>query len=345
MYKPKWKATEKARVLIKLSTLLKQGYTLSDGIELLALTLQNETQTKALYNIIEQLRNGSPIHVAFEQLHLPNDILAYLYFAERYGDMITGLHEAGKLYLKREEMKEKLLKLLRYPLFLIWFVIILSFIMVQHLFPHFKGIYSSISLELPLITRLFLQFIDFIPLFLLMIFLCFSYLLYFYWWKYRRWSPHKQVSTILKIPVFSQIVRTILTYFFALQLSGLLKGGMQISQALQIFMNQNKIPFFRDEVQYLISDLQQGESLVNVLRNRTFFTPEFANIVLHGQQQSQLDKELSIYSEMLFQQLESKAKRFIMIVQPSIFMVVGVIVIVMFAALFMPMFELINSLN
>ncbi|HHY22544.1 MAG TPA: hypothetical protein GX525_11865, partial [Bacilli bacterium] len=158
----KWKGMKKAEFLIQLGRLLEQGYTLSIAIELLALG-EKAQQRGRLQIVTERLRQGEKVHEAFEILELPSDIIGFIYFAETYGDMAKGLQEAGKLYLKREQLKQQLQKLFRYPLFLLWLLLVIAFVMVHYLFPHFKQMFSSLDLELPMTTIIFLFMIDILP--------------------------------------------------------------------------------------------------------------------------------------------------------------------------------------
>lgn len=341
----KWNGKDRATLLMRLSVLLSNGYTISSAIELLSFSVGNDTRKRLLQKIIDDLRDGNSVHQAFEHLNLPKDIIAYLYFSEANGNLTQGLQQAGTLYFKRELMKEKLLKLLRYPIFLLWIVTILALIMVSNLFPQFEQIYSSVSVDLPLLTTLFLQFINLLPFFLIIVVITFIFLFLYYWVHIRRWTPHKKVALLLKIPYVATILRMLITYYFSLQLSGLLNGGLKIYDALAVFCKQDRLPFFKDEAEVLIRLLQQGESFSDAVNSREHFLCELTNVIRHGEQQSQLNKELMMYSNILFERLEEKTKSFIMIVQPTLFFVIGLIVLVMFLAIFLPMLDLIHSIQ
>lgn len=345
MKKQKWNGKEKANLLMRLSVLLKNGYSLAAALEMLILSNTSEEKKQRLQNVINDLRDGKSVHIAFEHLELPKDILAFLYFSEVYGELEKGFGQAGQLFLKREEMKEKLLKLLRYPLFLLWLVAVLAFIIARYLFPHFTEIYSSFSADLPLVTILFLQFLDLLPFLLMAVGVSFFIFFLYYWSIFRRRSPHQKVSFLLKIPVVSKMLQTLITYFFALQLSGLLQGGLKIFQSLSIFCEQDRLLFFKNEAAFLIGRLRQGEDFADVIRDRKHFLPELTNVIRHGQEQSELDKKLSTYSDLLYEQLEEKVKRAIMLVQPVIFFIVGMIVLTMFISIFLPMFDLIQAIQ
>ncbi|WP_209125356.1 competence type IV pilus assembly protein ComGB [Alkalihalobacillus sp. BA299] len=335
---------KKAEFLQRLGYLLQQGYSLSAGLELLQLSQREQVKVK-ISEVLQCLKEGQAIYQAMEGLKLPNDISSFIYFSEQIGSVPDGLIEAGKLYLKQEQIKEKVSKLVRYPLFLFWLLLIVMIIMVIYLFPHFKYLFETMSIELPFVTILFLRFIDSIPfltlLFLVFLLIGFSY----YIIKFRHFTPHKKMTLILSIPFLSSFVSAITTYYFSVQLSSLLKGGLSISQALNIFKNQSVILFFQDEASWLIQRLKEGEALVEILKRRPFFEAELSLVIEHGQKRGALEVELQHYSDHLFVLIEEQTKKMVMIIQPSMFFVIGLIVLLMFLSILVPMFELINSLS
>lgn len=339
----KWKGLKKAEFLIQLGRLLEQGYTLSLALELLAFN-EKVQQRERLQMITERLRQGEKVHEAFELLELPPDIIGFIYFAEAYGDMATGLQEAGNLYLKREQLKQQIQKLFRYPLFLLWLLFVIAFVMVYYLFPHFKQMFSSLDLELPFMTKLFLLIIDLVPYVLALSLIIALIVATLYYKRFRHITPHKQIQLLFRLPYLKRFLQTLISYYFSVQLSGLLRGGMSVFQAFVVFSEQNKVPLFQDEAKEVKAKLRQGEPFAAVIAARAIFVPELSLVISQGQQTGALERELYHYSELLFNKLEEQMKRFLMIVQPVLFMLIGSVVLTMFLAIMLPMFKLINSL-
>ncbi|MFV8826623.1 competence type IV pilus assembly protein ComGB [Alkalihalobacterium sp. APHAB7] len=335
---------KKAEILQRLGYLLEQGYSLSEGLELLQLSQKEPVKLK-IFEVLKLLKEGQALYKALEGLKLPNDISSFIYFSEQIGSLSTGLIEAGKLYLKQEQIKEKLGKLLMYPLFLIWLLLIVMTVMVTFLFPHFKNLFDTMSVDLPIVTVLFLHMINSIPFVLLGGLVASLFGFTYYITKFRHFTPHKKMALILKVPFVSSFVSSLLTYYFCIQLSSLLKGGLSISQALNIFKDQSIILFLQDEATWLIQGLKEGEGLADLLSQRPFFNDELPLVIEHGQKRAALDLELLHYSEHLFVSIEEKTKKMVMVLQPSMFFIIGVIVLLMFLSILVPMFQLINSLS
>ncbi|WP_096201241.1 competence type IV pilus assembly protein ComGB [Bacillus sp. FJAT-45350] len=344
MRKDKWKSSAKALFLKRLGVLLEQGYTITSGIELLSFQ-EKKVVKEQLFFILDELKEGIAVHKALETINIPKDIAAFLYFSERNSDLARGMKRAGDIYLKRETIKEKLLKLLRYPLFLLWIVIAISIVMVQYLFPHFQSLFHTVDNELPLITLFVLGFIEHIPILVIIIIVTLFVILVLYMKYFRELSPHKKMSIFLKIPVVNQFVTLFITYYFSLQLSGLLKGGMSIYDSLSVFEEQDNLLFYKNEAEEVKLLLHQGENLSDVMSKRGYYQKELALVIQHGQDKGQLDLELFHYSELLYSAIEEKLNKLLIIIQPSLFLIIGILVLSMFLSVLLPVFELINSLD
>ncbi len=335
---------KKGELLKRLGYLLHQGYSLSDGLELLLISQKQPLRVK-VSEVLQDLKEGQAFHKALESLMLPAEISSFIYFSEQIGKLPSGLIEGGTLYIKQEQTKEKVGKLLRYPLFLIWTLMIVMVIMATYLFPHFKKLFDTMSVELPFVTILFLRLIDCFPYLILLALVLSLIGLVYYLTKFRHYTPHKKMKLILKLPFLSSFTSSFITYYFCVQLSSLLKGGLSISQALNIFKDQSIMLFLQDEAAWLIHRLEEGEAFAAIIARRPFFNDELALVIEHGQKRGALDLELLNYSEHLFFLIEEKTKKLVMIVQPSMFFIIGMIVLLMFLAILVPMFQLINSLS
>ncbi|WP_170885502.1 competence type IV pilus assembly protein ComGB [Bacillus alkalicellulosilyticus] len=342
--KRKWKDIEKAEFLKKLGTLLEQGYTLAEGIELLSVYTSEHIQVH-LRLLLGDLREGIPLHQALEYLSFPQDVLLYLFFAEKYGELGQGLKEAGELFVKRVIVIAKFNNLLRYPLLLLWIVGTLTVVMVHYLFPHFQQLFESMSVEPPLVTIWFLTFIDVVPQLLLGGGCLLFVFVVYYFLRFRHLSPHKKLGLIRKIPFVSSFLQALITFYFTTQLSGLLKGGVPILHALSIFENQQYIRFFQDEAISIKEQLHQGIALDVVIAEKPHYQPEFPFVIKHGQSRGKLDSELRHYGDLLFENIEERVKKALMILQPLCFCIVGGMVLVMFLSILLPIFQMINSMS
>lgn len=343
MKRHSWKNIEKAEFLIRIGHLLDQGYTIPDSLELF-LKYEKEKLKPMLKQILEELKRGSSFSESLVKLDIPKSIISFVYFSEHYGNLARGLVDGGDLLRKTEENKIKLQKIIKYPLFLFWVLIVFFVVMYQYLFPQFILLFSTINIPLPLLTRIFLSALEWMPLFFLLILILVFILLIYFFSIFQRKPILQKAVTICKIPIIGCYYQMLITYFFSQNLSCLVKNGMAIYDALILFKDHESFGYISKISEKLISKLEKGETLQQVLLSETVYLSGLAYIVEHGHSRGRLDEELDYFSKWVLSEVEERLKKQFMIVQPVLFLFIGIIVLVMFASILIPIFTLINGL-
>lgn len=340
----RWKRENQAEFLIKLGQLLEKGYTLPKAIEMVQ--LHQSPDVKVIFeDILTYLRAGFSLHSVLAEHKFPEHVLGYLSFSEKHGDLSFSLAESGKMMRKREEIKRRLLKTIRYPLFLMIIVIIIGVVFLQFLFPQFESLYQSLNIDFPLFTRLFIAFIHALP-FIGLLALSFILLLFVYYFTtFRNYQPTKQVLMLQRIPLLRFFFPLLITHYFSIQLGTLLKGGLSIHEALNVFEKNDYLRFFQQEAIAMKTELLSGEGFERIVKAKKYFVPELSHIVAHGHANGTIGPELIDYGDMLMELFEEKVTRYFQIAQPVLFLIIGSTVFLMFVSMLLPMFELMSSIK
>ncbi|RBW70576.1 competence type IV pilus assembly protein ComGB [Bacillus taeanensis] len=337
----KWCVKQKAEFLIRIGQLLQQGYPLAHAIELYSLNDKSEAETIFL-PFLNQLKEGCSFYEVLDIYSFPPDVLGYLYFSEK-NDLAQALIQSGVMLKKRQTLKETAGKVLRYPLFLCWIMIVMIIIVFQYLFPQFQSLYHSLDVDLPLVTTILLQFVHILPWLILSMGTILFLVLIYYLLSIRRKTPHEKLRIFLSFPLVQSLLTLFFTYLFSNHLSALLKGGLSIHEAVLVFEKQNYLLFFQDEGKELKALLQQGEPLENIILTRPFYLKELSSVISHGHANGKLADELTLYSEMVLKKLEERIQRYLMMLQPILFMCIGFIILLLFLSILLPMFHVIQS--
>lgn len=338
----KWSDKEKAEFLKRTGQFMKRGYSLANSLELYALNERKEIQQQ-ITTILERLKNGERIHEILQKLEFPSDLVASLYFFERY-DLAQGLTHGGQFLEKRETFKSKLQKMLHYPLFLIWLTSIMIYLLFRHLIPQYSKLYDSIGSSLPKASRLIILTVQTLPYLFGFAGILLAVFITSRFFKLRHQSPRTKLLYFLRFPVIRTFTKLFVTHRFSLNLSSLLYSGVSINEAMQIFEQQTYSPFLQQEASEIKYRLVSGESFEQIMNEREPYQKELAAIIKHGQMNGNLADELAIYAELLFQKIEERFIKTLNIIQPIIFTGVGFIVLFMFLAIMLPMLQFIQSL-
>lgn len=331
-----------AKHFVRIGRLLEQGYPLITALTFIQLHVSNRTKLQ-LADVLEHLKAGHPVHEAFLSFDIPPSLKSFLYFYEQQGNIAEGFIQAGSLLEQSEKTKQELVKLLRYPILLLWLCLLILILMYQFVLPHFRSFFSTTT-DIPLLTRMLLLFLHYAPYVVAAILVISCVAIVYYWFKIQSWSSYRKVMVLLSLPVCNKYVQLIITYYFALQLGRLLGAGMSLQQALHLFNKQDYLPFFQQECTLLMHELHQGHSLSSLLSERAYLREELSFVVENGEKTGYLASDLVHYSDMLYREFDDALQRALRSIQPIFFLIVGGIVFLLFLATMLPLFQMVGVL-
>lgn len=342
MKQRKWSVFEQAVFLRKIAELLSRGYPLSEAIESLAYQLP-PFRKEELMNCLVYLNKGLPLHHVLSQIGFNKDLTGYVYFAEQHGSFADALLEGSSLAIKREKDRQKLLKLLNYPLLLIFLTGGMFYFVQKTLLPRFTSLFKTMNLQANFFTKVVYAFGKYFPfaIELLLVLLIIASIYYFY--IFRKKSLLTQRKYLIRIPLAGRILALLYTQYFSVQLSFLLGGGLSITESLLLFEKNRSQPFYSDLGKEIKTRLLTGENLEEIIRGFPFFEKDFSKIVKHGQENGKLEKELLFYSQHCVASLEDKIEKYLRTIQPVLFLFIGFLVVSMYLSILLPMFHLMDG--
>ncbi|MEH7384955.1 competence type IV pilus assembly protein ComGB [Bacillus sp. JJ1521] len=338
-----WTLKEQSLYLSRIGNLLDQGYSFEQASQFLLFQLP-EKHSQDIATIIESCKQGESLYTAFSKVGFHKDILGYIYFAEQHGDVSFALREGSAMLQKKLYHLEKGKKLFRYPLALLLFVGFMFTMIEKILLPQFESLFTSMNYEQTLISKFLLRLPELNRYMLLIFGLLVIIGLAYYFLHFQKRTPIEKMKLLLKIPILKKVMIMFNSHFFSVQLSNLLKGGLSIFQALTMFEQQLHSPFFREEAKEMKMLLRAGNRFDEILRVREYYEVDLAMIILHGQSNGNLASELQHYSQYVMEKVEEKMIRILAIVQPILFAIIGIIIMLMYGAIMVPMFQLLNGI-
>lgn len=339
----KWPVSEQASFLKRTGELLARGYPIAEAIESIALQLSTKRKEE-LYECLIELKKGSPFHVVLYNLDFNKDLIGYVYYAEQHGSFADALLDGSELALLKDRDRQKLIKLLQYPVLLILITGLLFIFIESTLLPRFTSLFSSLGLKANFFMNVIYAFDGYFPIIMGAVLVIFSLTLVYYYFVFRKLSILLQRSQLVKIPIIGKLLKLQFTHYFSIQLSFLLSGGISISEALFLFEENFRQPFYSCIAKEIKNRLVTGEKLETILVDYTFFEKEFPMIVKHGQENGRLDQELLFFSKHCVINMEESIEKNLKTIQPILYLFIGFLVVSMYLAILLPMFHLLDGI-
>ncbi|MEH6963342.1 competence type IV pilus assembly protein ComGB [Priestia megaterium] len=339
----RWSLAQQAKILKQVSKLLEKGYTLSQALSFLTFQVSNKEKTD-IEKCLEQLKRGESLHDAFVKLQFHRDILSYLYFAEQHGNLQFALKESSSMIEEKVRHRKKFQKLVQYPVLLLLFILSILFVLSTVLLPQFEALYLSFGNKQSSFILLFMQAMSFFP-FVLPAVISMPIILYLFYVIYiKKLPPVVQMQLFMRVPVIRTFTRLFNSYFFSVHMSNLLNGGLSIYECFALFQKQEHHPFFQVEAFAFTDQLSSGMRLDHIVSGKSHYEKDLVHVIVHGQQNGELSQELYDYSLFMMERMEQFIFRILKYVQPLTFLFIGIVILLMYMSVMLPMLEVMSSL-
>jgi len=336
--------SEKLFFIQYLGIMLKAGISLSIALK----TLAKQTTNKKFARIITDISNNVERGVSFTESLKPHE--------ETFGQLFISMVESGEIsgkleevlaqlyiqFKKQHELISKVKGALTYPVVIIAAMIGIGTFMMIVVVPQITAMFKEFNAELPLATKVLIATSDalikhgvLVLLGLILFIILFIKLLKTYRGKYY-WQ-----KLLLKLPIFSPIIKKINLARFARTISSLLKTDIMIIKSFQITANVLGNLHYRQALEEMAVKIKKGGKINEVVANYPeLFPPVVTQIISVGEETGELDYILSELAQFYEGEVDQIMNNLPSIIEPLLILTLGVVVGCMAVAIIMPMYTL-----
>jgi type IV pilus assembly protein PilC len=331
----------------QLAVLLNAKISLGDSFKNVYKQTPNLVLKEAIGEISSDIDSGLSFSQALER---HGNIFSDFYISMVRSAEITGRVEEVVSYLadyleKEYEFVSKIKGALTYPIIVVALLFVVGGIMIVFVFPQLTPIFTESNVPLPFFTQMFLFLGNFLLQWWLII-LIFLAMVVISLVNYFKSEEGKVVydEIVIKLPVFGTLLKKTYIARFAESVSVLIKGGVPVAQALEISSHTIGSIIYRDAIKDLADAVREGVLLSNALeQNSAYFPSLVSQMVAVGESTGQLDELLSRVGAFYTREAGETIDNLVELIQPAIMIVMGVAVGILFAAVLMPMYSLVQT--
>jgi type IV pilus assembly protein PilC len=331
----------------QLLTLIKAGLPILGSLEMLAKGQKNPTFAGQLQNVAARVRTGESISAAFEaQGGFPVIYTTTLLAGERSGNLEEVLARFLSFQRISLSFTKKLKASLIYPMLLITLVFGLFVFLITFVVPRFATLYDQLGTKLPGLTLALLAigngaqhyFFYVVPVLALIVFLI-------YRWS-RTDSGADRIDGIrIKMPVFGTIWLKYQVALFSRTLSTLLAGGLPLVPSLETAARSIASKRIAKAVFASVTSVREGKGLSASLEGTKVFPALSVEMIEVGESTGALPQMLNSVAEFFEEDVQTALTASMALIEPAILIVMGVVVVIILIALYLPIFSLGNANN
>ena len=332
----------------QFSTMINSGLPLVQALDILAKQSENPALQEVTRTTVFDVESGHTVAdalakhpKAFNELYV-NMVAA----GEAGGILDTILMRLATFMEKNDALVRKVKGAMIYPGVIMGVAGIAISVLLIFVIPVFQAMFASVNLELPLPTKIVVGMSEF---------------LIGYWWavlataggsafllrRYYATQDGRLVidRLLLRVPVLGDVLRKSAVSRFTRTLGTLISSGVSILDGLEITAKTAGNRVISDAIMASRASIAGGDTIAAPLQKSNVFPPMVISMIAVGEQTGGLDEMLAKIADFYDEEVDAAVSNLLSMLEPIMIVFLGVVVGGMVVAMYLPIFDMINTVQ
>ena len=344
----KIKVAELSQFCNQFSVMISAGISIVEAIDVCSNQEFSAVLKRTLRKIQEDMKQGLLLSDAMAKHPkvFPAFFTSMVYVGEMAGCLDTVLISVAEYYEFEEKTKKKVKSALAYPIILVILLIAVIVLMMVFVIPTFISSFSKMEIDMPGITMAIFDMSQFFREYGLIVlggvvgFIVILILL-----KYLPSVAMEYDKLKVTLPIFRKINMALFTARFCRSLGLLLSSGADSLGALESLKKTITNKYLQKQFEQVINKVRMGMQLSMAIGSEMKVSPVLVQMIVVGEKTGELDSILNKTSPYFSSQAEHALGLITTIIQPTIMVILGASIAVLFVAMYAPILQMITSLQ
>jgi type II secretion system protein F len=313
----------------KLSTLSEAGIQLDRSLAISADLTENEKLKEIIRDVRRNVQGGSSLGDALAR---HPKVYSRLYVnmvrsGEAGGVLDTILQRLAGFLETSQQLRDEIVSASIYPLLLIIVGTVVVGLMLTYVLPKFTVVFENMGAELPLPTRVLVQFAEFMKNSWFFILAGIALMVVFFKQYIKsedgrlNWDRFK-----LKVPILGSLIQKIEVARFSRTMGTLVKSGVPILQALSIVKETLTNEVIASSLLTVYSRLKEGGGLANPMKETGVFPPLAVHMIAVGEETGSFETMLLKVADTYENDVKLSVQRAMSLIEPTLIIIMGVVI-------------------
>ncbi len=331
----------------QLNMMLESNINISEAITLLLQNKQKENIKNILFNIQNSIQTSKPIELSLHKYknELGDTAILFLKLGLENGNLKESINSLVQIHKQNAKTAEKLKDIFTYPIILLISLFIAIGLIFIFVIPNFQYVFELLGDNIPFATKILLSLQDLIKNYLY-IFLLLPFLLFLLGASlYQKYRLFFDKILILKIPVLSKLLQNYLYFRLFLSISIIVKSKYKFQVAVEHSKNIIKNDYVKNCMKNILKDIKNGSSVANAFENTKLFDDLTIRLLYTAQHTNNYEKVLKDITMLYKKRFDDSIKKFSSIIEPSIILLISLVVLWLVLAVMVPMWDISNAIS
>ncbi|MFH1667594.1 MAG: type II secretion system F family protein [Candidatus Komeilibacteria bacterium] len=344
------KFVDKVLLARHLAIMIKAGVNMAEALEILVEQASNPKLRKILTEVSARVVNGHTLSssIALYPKEFSELFINMIAVGETSGTLAANLEYLAGEMEKSYELKKKIKSASIYPMIVLVATFGLAFILVYFILPKMIKLFETMTVELPLSTRILIAVAKGFEEHGLLILIIIGIVVIGGFFTLRQKKVKKYTHKfLLKLPVMGHISQQLNLANFNRTLGILLTSGVPAVEALNITAGVLNNYTYKEEVRLLAKTVERGLSISEALSTRsTKIFPRMSTRLLGvGEKTGELDSSLNYLGDFYGREVDNITKNLSNILEPMLLIIIGLAVGFVAISIIQPVYKISGGLR
>ncbi|MDB2439082.1 type II secretion system inner membrane protein GspF [Hellea sp.] len=327
----------------QLAILIDAATPIEEALKITALQFERSPMKGALLSIRAQVMEGLRLSDALrgQPKVFPELYTAMVASGETSGQLPAVLERLADDLEAAQKIRRKIMGATAYPLVLSVVALLVVTILMVAVVPKVVDQFDSFGQDLPPLTKGVIAASAWMQNWGLITLIIFGIAIF----ALRQALKNKALryrwdGMMLRLPLIGKIIRNMNAARFARTMAGLVDSGTPALTALETARHTLQNAVMREAVTNASVKVREGSAISTALRGTTVFPPLVVQMVAGGEASGDMGKMFSKSAEYLEDEFDSSTTVFLTLLEPLIIIFLAGIVLLIIAAIFLPILQL-----
>ena len=332
----------------QFSTMINAGLPLVQALDILAKQTDNKALSEVTRAVVHDVESGNTVADALgKHPRAFTDLYVNMVAAGEAGGILdTILLRLATFLEKNDALVRKVKGAMTYPVVIMSVAAIAVLVLLIKVIPVFSEMFASVNMQLPLPTRVVVGA---------------SHFLTGYWWAigagvfgavamlraYYKTADGQLVidGILLKMPVLGDLLRKSAVSRFTRTLGTLISSGVSILDGLEITAKTAGNRVIADAIMASRASIAGGDTIAAPLAKSAVFPAMVISMIAVGEQTGGLDEMLTKIADFYDEEVDAAVSVLMSLLEPLMIVFLGVVVGGMVVAMYLPIFDMMNTVQ